>query len=174
LSGHFKPNLDSPKSQHQEEIDVPRFHISQKTASVSALAAVLLAVAGAAYAAAPSPNGSSSGPNPPTFVRLSNGLINYTLPKFYGPCKKTYTVYELQAHRADAWAQSTAQETAAFGKTHCLNVINQDAGGYANVSKQIAQLQAAIAAKPAAIILWTTDPTAVDSQVAKARAAGID
>ena len=109
----------------------------------------------------------------PSFKRLANGLVHYTLPKFYGPCKKTYTVYELQAHRADAWAQSTAAETKAFGASHCLNVINQDAGGYQNVSKQLSQLQAAIAAHPAAIILWTTDPTAVNAQVAKARAAGI-
>ena len=115
-----------------------RFRIANTSVGASALAVVLLALTGVASAAAPSPNGSSSGPNPPSFARLSNGLVNYTLPKFYGPCKKTYTVYELQAHRADAWAQRTAQETNSFGKTHCLKIINQDAGGYANVSKQIA------------------------------------
>jgi ABC-type sugar transport system substrate-binding protein len=171
MSGlRFHP-LDHPNSR--KEVLVSRFRASHKAAGASLFAVLLLVVVGVAYAAAPGPNGSSSGPNPPKFVRLSNGLLKYTLPKFYGPCTKTYTVYELQAHRADAWAQSTAQETNSFGKTHCLKIINQDAGGYANVSKQIAQLQAAIAAKPAAIILWTTDPTAVDNEVAKARAAGI-
>ena len=152
-----------------------KVHAPRKTVGVAAVALALLAasIAVAATSSAPNPNGYSSGPNPPKYVRLSNGLVHYTLPKFYGPCKKTYTVYELQAHRADAWAQSTAQETKAFGTSHCLKIINEDAGGYTNVSKQLSQLQAAIAAHPAAIILWTTDPTAVGAQVAKARAAGI-
>jgi ABC-type sugar transport system substrate-binding protein len=141
--------------------------------TVMLLAAASIAVAAGTAAPSTNPNGYSSGPNPPNFVRLSNGLINYTLSKFYGPCEKVYTIYELQAHRADAWAQSTAEQTKSFGATHCLNVINEDAGGYANVSKQLAQIQGAIAAHPAAIILWTTDPTAVDADVAKARAAGI-
>jgi ribose transport system substrate-binding protein len=157
-------------------VNVPKSRVPHKVLFALITGVVLLAAASVAVAAsstAPNPNGYSSGPNAPKFVRLSNGLVTYTLPKFYGPCKKTYTVYELQAHRADAWAQSTAQETNAFGKSHCLNVINEDAGGYANVSKQIAQLQAAVAAKPDAIMLWTTDPTAVDNEVAKARAAGI-
>lgn len=153
-----------------------RFLTVNRPAGAAAAAAVaLLVVVSVAVAAspAPSPNGYSSGPNAPKFVRQSNGLVHYTLSKFYGPCKKTYTVYELQAHRADAWAQSTAQETKAFGASHCLKVINEDAGGYTNVSKQISQLQDAIAAHPAAIMLWTTDPKAVNAQVAKARAAGI-
>ena len=108
-----------------------------------------------------------------TFKRLPSGLIQYKLPKFYGPCKKQYTVYELQAHRADAWAQSTAKQVNVYGKSHCLKVINEDAGGYQNVSKQLSQLDAAIASKPAAIMLWTTDPTAVVGDVKKALKAGI-
>lgn len=111
--------------------------------------------------------------NAPVFKKSPNGLVNYTLSKFYGPCKKTYTVYEFQAHRADAWAQSTAQEVKAYGKSHCLKVTNQDAGGYQFVSKQLDQLDAAIAREPDAIILWTTDPTAVAGAVDKARAKGI-
>lgn len=109
----------------------------------------------------------------PVFKRLSSGLVNYQLSTFQGPCKKTYTVYEFQAHRADAWAQSTAKEVNAYGKSHCLKVINQDSGGYQFVSKQLDQLDAAIAKKPDAIILWTTDPTAVAGAVDKARADGI-
>lgn len=143
-----------------------------RRAGIVALAGALIVGVGVA-GAAPNPNGSAKGPNKPHFHRLKNGLVHYTLSKFYGPCKKTYTVYELQAHRADAWAQSTAEQTKAFGKTHCLNIINEDAGGYQNVSKQISQLQAAIAAHPAAIILWTTDPKAVNAEVAKARKQGI-
>lgn len=111
--------------------------------------------------------------NPPAFTKLSNGLVKYKLSKFYGPCKRQYTVYEFQAHRADAWAQSTARETKLFGAKHCLKMINQDAGGYANVATQLDQLDAAIAKKPDAIILWTTDPTAVAGEVTKAQAKGI-
>jgi ABC-type sugar transport system substrate-binding protein len=116
--------------------------------------------------------GASPG-NTPTFKKLPSGLVNYQLSKFNGPCKKTYKVYEFQAHRADAWAQSTAKEVKAYGASHCLRVINQDAGGYQFVAKQLDQLEAAIADKPDAIILWTTDPTAVAGTVDKARAKGI-
>ncbi len=111
--------------------------------------------------------------NSPVFTKLPNGLVNYKLSKFYGPCKRQYTVYEFQAHRADAWAQSTAKEVNVYGKSHCLKVINQDSGGYQFVSKQLDQLEAAIAKKPDAIILWTTDPTAVAGAVDKARGKGI-
>lgn len=111
--------------------------------------------------------------NSPVFKKLPSGLVNYKLSKFYGPCKRQYTVYEFQAHRADAWAQSTAKEVNVYGKSHCLKVTNQDAGGYQFVSKQLDQLEAAIAKKPDAIILWTTDPTAVAGVVDKARGKGI-
>jgi ABC-type sugar transport system substrate-binding protein len=111
--------------------------------------------------------------NPPSFTKRANGLVNYKLSKFYKPCKRQYKVYEFQAHRADAWAQSTAKEVKIYGAKHCLKVTNQDAGGYQNVSKQLDQLEAAIASKPDAIILWTTDPTAVAGEVKKARAKGI-
>jgi ABC-type sugar transport system substrate-binding protein len=136
-----------------------------RTLGFFAVALLVLITAGLAAGAGPG--------NSPVFKKLANGLVNYQLSTFYGPCKKTYTVYEFQAHRADAWAQSTAKEVNVFGKSHCLKVINQDAGGYQFVSKQLDQLDAAIAKKPAAIILWTTDPTAVAGAVDKARAKGI-
>lgn len=132
---------------------------------VVAGAAAILITAGLAMA--------GSAANNPSFKKLPNGLVNYNLSKFYRPCKRQYTVYEFQAHRADAWAQSTAKQVKIFGASHCLKVTNQDAGGYQNVSKQLDQLEAAIAKKPDAIILWTTDPTAVAGEVKKARAKGI-
>jgi ribose transport system substrate-binding protein len=49
----------------------------------------------------------------------------------------------------------------------------QDAGGYQNVQKQIAQIEAAVTQKPDAIIFWATDPTAVVPALLKAKAAGI-
>ena len=130
-----------------------------------AAALIILIAAGLAAGA--------SSVNSPSFTKLSSGLVNYKLSKFYPPCKRKYTVFEFQAHRADAWAQSTAQQVKAYGASHCLKVTNQDAGGYQFVSKQLDQLDAAIAKKPDAIILWTTDPTAVAGAVDKARAKGI-
>jgi putative xylitol transport system substrate-binding protein len=135
------------------------------TTGLVAAAVVVLIAAGLAAAG---PAG-----NKAVFKRLPNGLVKYQLSKFYGPCKHQYTVYEFQAHRADAWAQSTAKQVKAYGASHCLKVTNEDAGGYQNVSKQLDQLEAAIAKKPAAIMLWTTDPTAVAGEVKKARAKGI-
>ena len=139
--------------------------VRYRTIGFIAVALLVLVTAGIAAGSGPG--------NRPVFTKLPNGLVKYQLSTFMGPCKKTYTVYELQAHRADAWAQSTAREVNLYGKTHCLKVINQDAGGYQNVSKQLDQLDAAIAKNPAAIILWTTDPTAVAGEVKKARAKGI-
>lgn len=139
--------------------------VGHRTIGFVAVALLTLVAAGLAAA--------SSSVNAPVFKKSSNGLVDYKLSTFSGPCKKMYTVYEFQAHRADAWAQSTAKEVNVYGKSHCLKVINQDAGGYQNVSKQLDQLDAAIAKKPDAIILWTTDPTAVAGAVDKARAQGI-
>jgi len=99
---------------------------------IAAVAVVVLITASLAVAGATA--------NSPVFKKLPNGLVNYKLSKFYGPCKRQYTVYEFQAHRADAWAQSTAKEVKAYGASHCLKVINQDAGGYQFVSKQLDQL----------------------------------
>ena len=52
-------------------------------------------------------------------------------------------------------------------------MIVNDAGGYQNVPKQIDQIEAAILQKPDALLLWSTDPTAVVPAVEKAKAAGI-
>lgn len=142
-----------------------RQQVRHRTIGVITAALLVLMTAGLAA-------GASTGVTP-VFKRLASGLVNYQLSTFSGPCKRTYSVYEFQAHRADAWAQSTAKEVSVFGKSHCLKVTSQDAGGYQNVSKQLDQLDAAIARKPNAIILWTTDPTAVAGAVGKARAAGI-
>lgn len=138
---------------------------SHRTIGFIAVVLLVLTTAGLAAGAGPG--------NAPVFKKLPSGLVDYQLSTFFGPCKKTYTVYEFQAHRADAWAQSTAKEVSVYGASHCLKVINQDAGGYQFVSKQLDQLDAAIATKPDAIILWTTDPTAVAGAVDKARAKGI-
>lgn len=101
------------------------------------------------------------------------GKINdYTLPEITAP-SKPYKVVLLQAHRSDAFAISAAQAVQELGKENGVEVIVNDAGGYQNVPKQIDQIEAAILEKPDALIIWSTDPTAVVPALKKAEAAGI-
>ena len=99
-------------------------------------------------------------------------LHKYAIPSFTKP-KKAFKVVLLQAHRSDAFAISSAQTVANFGKANNVQVTVNDAGGYQNVSKQISQIEAAILQKPDAIIFWSTDPSAVVPALKKAQKAGI-
>jgi ABC-type sugar transport system substrate-binding protein len=99
-------------------------------------------------------------------------LNKYPLVSFTKP-KKHYKVVLLQAHRSDAFAISSAQAVADFGKANGVSVTVNDAGGYQNVSKQIGQIEAAVLQKPDAIIFWSTDPTGVVPALKKAAKAGI-
>jgi ribose transport system substrate-binding protein len=99
-------------------------------------------------------------------------LHKYPLVSFTKP-KKQYKVVLLQAHRSDAFAISSAQAVADFGKANGVKVTVNDAGGYQNVSKQVDQIEAAILQKPDAIIFWSTDPTGVVPALKKAVKAGI-
>lgn len=103
------------------------------------------------------------------------GLINdYTLPEFPEP-SEPYEIAVLQAHRSDAYAQSTAIAVEEFAADHGISVTVQDAGGYDGVSvqNQIAQIEAATARGVDAIVIWSTDPTAIIPALEEAEAAGI-
>ena len=101
------------------------------------------------------------------------GQINeYELPEFTAPDQR-YKIVLLQAHRSDAFAISSAQAIQQFGRENNLEVIVNDAGGYQEVSKQIDQIEAAILQRPDALIVWSTDPTAVVPALQKAKDAGI-
>lgn len=101
------------------------------------------------------------------------GFLNdYTVPEIPDTSQQ-YSVALLQAHRTDAFAISYARAVEQFGREHGLEVTVQDAGGYQNVQEQITQIEAAITRNPDAIIVWSTDPTAVVPAVNKAKAAGI-
>ena len=99
---------------------------------------------------------------------LPNGLVNYKLSTFYGPVRATYTVYEFQAHRADASAQVTGREVKIYGTSHCLKVTNQDAGGFSVRLEAARSVGRCDRAETGCVILWTTDPTAVAGAVEKA------
>jgi ABC-type sugar transport system substrate-binding protein len=99
-------------------------------------------------------------------------LHKYALVPFAKPTKP-YKVVLLQAHRSDAFAISSAKAISDFGRANNVQVTVNDAGGYQNVPKQIAQIEAAILQKPDAIIFWSTDPTAVVPALKKAQKAGI-
>jgi len=101
------------------------------------------------------------------------GKINdYTLPEVAKP-STPYEVVLLQAHRSDAFAISAAEAVEEYGRELGVNVTVNDAGGYQNVPKQIDQIEAAILQEPDALIVWSTDPTAVVPALEKAKAAGI-
>jgi ribose transport system substrate-binding protein len=101
------------------------------------------------------------------------GFLNdYTVPEIPDTSQR-YRVALIQAHRSDAFAISYARAVDQFGQEHGLDVTVQDAGGYQNVQEQISQIEAAITRNPDAIIIWSTDPTAVVPAVNRAKAAGI-
>ena len=99
--------------------------------------------------------------------RRSGRSTSTPFPRSPSPTKP-YKVVLLQAHRSDAFAISAAQAVQEMGKENGVEVIVNDAGGYQNVPKQIDQIEAAILEKPDALILWSTDPTAVVPAVEKA------
>ena len=99
-------------------------------------------------------------------------IHDYPIPAVTKP-SKPYKVVLLQAHRSDAFAISAAQAVKEMGTANGVDVIVNDAGGYQNVPKQIDQIEAAVLEKPDALIVWTTDPTAVVPALKKAEAAGI-
>ena len=101
------------------------------------------------------------------------GVLNkYVVPTTPKP-NKPYRIILLQAHRSDAYAISYAWAVQTYGKQYGIKVTVQDAGGYQNVQKQIAQIEAAVTQKPDALLFWATDPTAVVPALKKADAAGI-
>lgn len=154
-------------------------HLTRTTSAarrsrVRAVAAVL-ALAGAAWlltacggadeAAAPS--------GAPAIDTPEVGVINeYALPEF-APSEEPFEIVVLQAHRSDAFAISSAQAIEEFGRENNLEVTVLDAGGYQEVAQQIDQIEAAVLQEPDAMIVWSTDPTAVVPALQEARDAGI-
>lgn len=123
-----------------------------------AVSALLLAGCGTAdgnsAAAKDGPDGGSTD-------AASVGILNdYPLPAVAKPVK-TYKVFVIQAHQTDAFSQSAAQSIQAYGESLGVDVTVLDAGGYTEVQKQISQIQAAAAQHPDAIVVWSTDPTAI-------------
>lgn len=150
--------------------------IRRRTTRLAVTAIALVCAAGLIVACGDDDDadaGGTSATTPTTAAAPDVGKINeYTLPEVTKPTKP-YKVVLLQAHRSDAFAISAAQAVEEMGKENGVEVIVNDAGGYQNVPKQIDQIEAAILEKPDALILWTTDPTAVSPAIEKAKAAGI-
>lgn len=108
-------------------------------------------------------------------VADSIGFLNdYKVPEFNLPVKP-YKIIVLQAHRQDAYAESSALAFEQFGKQYGMSVTDLEAGGYEgrNVQKQIEQIETAITQKPDALVIWSTDPTAIVPALKEASAAGI-
>lgn len=80
-------------------------------------------------------------------------------------------VFVAQQQQGDAISYTEA--LADFGAEHGLTVDLYDAGGYANIDKQINQIQTAMATDPDIMIVWATDPNAVVPVLQQADAQGI-
>ncbi|WP_344420402.1 sugar ABC transporter substrate-binding protein [Pseudonocardia ailaonensis] len=85
---------------------------------------------------------------------------------------KRYKIFVVQAHQTDAFAQSSAAAIKQQGEDLGVDVTVLDAGGYTEVQKQISQIQAATAQKPDAIVVWSTDPTAIVPALKEAERGG--
>jgi ribose transport system substrate-binding protein len=139
-----------------------------RTRALTAALLVLLALGGTVVGTR---NASARQPRKTAHVEV--GVIHkYKLPKI-GKATKRFKIVLLQAHRADAFAISSALAVQQYGKAHGISVTVNDAGGYQNVSKQLGQIDTAISEKADAIIMWSTDPTAVVSELRKAQRAGV-
>ena len=153
-----------------------RAGLRRRLPSIVGIAVALTCVAGLVAACGDDSTNVASGSGDETTVSGSVpevGKINdYSLPQITKP-DKAYKVVLLQAHRSDAFAISAAKAVEEMGRENGVEVIVNDAGGYQNVPKQIDQIEAAILQKPDALIIWTTDPTAVVPALKKVEAAGI-
>lgn len=101
------------------------------------------------------------------------GLINTrTLPEV-PDTDKTFkaAVFVAQQQQGDAISYTEAMND--YGAEHGLDVTVYDAGGYANIDKQISQIQTALATKPDIMIVWATDPNAVVPALTEAGEQGV-
>jgi ribose transport system substrate-binding protein len=124
---------------------------------MATLAAVTLTACGTADGEGESDGASGSADRGPVAVGVLN---DYELPEV-PEVGEEYKVIVVQAHQTDAFAQSAAQAIQEYGEEMGADVTVLDAGGYTEVQKQVSQIQAAVAQSPDAIVVWSTDPTAV-------------
>ncbi|EYT52560.1 hypothetical protein H490_0112685 [Leucobacter sp. UCD-THU] len=101
------------------------------------------------------------------------GLINeYVLPEV-PETGETYRASVFVAQQEQGDAISFTEAMKAFGAEHGLEVDVYDAGGYAQIDKQINQIQTAIATDPDILLVWATDPNAVVPVLEEAGKRGI-
>ncbi len=89
------------------------------------------------------------------------GVENEYEPVADVEAKRPYELVLVIPHTDDSFTGSVAEEVVEYGKAHGVNVTVYDAGGYANVAKQVSQIETAATRKPDAILAWTADATAV-------------
>lgn len=138
-------------------------------AAVCGIALVLSAcgtATGGAEPATPS-GGTSSGSVPDV------GVINtYTLPEV-PKHDKTFKAAVFVAQQQQGDAISYTEALKEFGAQHGLQVDLYNAGSYADIDKQINQIQTALATKPDIMIVWATDPNAVVPALTQAAESGV-
>jgi ribose transport system substrate-binding protein len=101
------------------------------------------------------------------------GVINaYSVPDVPSTGKRyKAAVFVAQQQQGDAISYTQAMKE--YGAQHGLDVDLYDAGSYANIDKQINQIQTALTTHPDIMIVWATDPNAVVPALTQAAEQGV-
>jgi ABC-type sugar transport system substrate-binding protein len=86
---------------------------------------------------------------------------------------KQYKIAVIMPHTLEGYTQSVKWGAQQEGKRLGAEVTVQDAGGYANVDRQIGLVESAITKKVDAIVIYPNDPSALSPVIKKGADAGI-
>lgn len=101
------------------------------------------------------------------------GVINtYSLPEV-PEHDQTFKAAVFVAQQQQGDAISYTEALKDFGAEHGMQVDIYNAGSYADIDKQINQIQTALATDPDIMIVWATDPNAVVPALTKAAESGV-
>ncbi|MCW2902812.1 MAG: hypothetical protein JWO67_5077 [Streptosporangiaceae bacterium] len=136
------------------------------------IAASLVGLALALAACSAADNGSGGGAAAAENVPDVGKLNTYTLPDV-PDTGKTFKAAAFVAQQQQGDAISYTQALKEYGAKHGLDVDIYDAGGYANIDKQINQIRTALTTHPDVMLVWATDPNAVVPALTEAAAQGV-
>jgi ribose transport system substrate-binding protein len=86
---------------------------------------------------------------------------------------KRWKIWNVLAQQLEPFSRSMRWATDDEAKKLGVDVRTVDAGGYQFASRQLDQLEAAIAARPDAILVWAVDPTGPNRLIKRAKDLGI-
>lgn len=96
------------------------------------------------------------------------------LPEFpVQEASKKWKIWNVLAQQLEPFSRSMSWATNDEAQKLGVEVKTVDAGGYQYASRQLDQLEAAIAARPDAILIWAVDPTGLNPLIKRAKELGI-